>query len=160
VIGVRGTAVKLDIASNDGKVDISVIDQQDGQVHAVEVFNNAGDRIATVTSNGPSLSVTPTTNFNVIVQLNDKTPAQIAQEFTAFQAAIDTYNVQKQINPNLPQHTENTGGNNANPQQTKYASVGSTPADPPTTEPYVQLTGLTTQSLSDDTVPSTGLVAT
>ena len=38
VIGIRGTAVKLDIASNDGRVDISVIDQQDGQVHAVDVF--------------------------------------------------------------------------------------------------------------------------
>ena len=38
VIGVRGTAVKLEIDGNDGKVDISVIDQQDGQVHAVDVF--------------------------------------------------------------------------------------------------------------------------
>ena len=104
------------------------------------------------------MSLTPTTN-DVIVQLNNKTPAQIAQEFSAYQAAIDTYNVQKQINPNLPQHTENIGGNNANPQQTKYASVGSTPADPPSTEPYVELTGLANQSQSADTVPSTGLVA-
>ena len=38
VIGIRGTAVKLDIDANDGKVDISVIDQQDGQVHTVDVF--------------------------------------------------------------------------------------------------------------------------
>ena len=175
VVGIRGTAVKLDISSTDGKVDVSVIDQQDGQVHAVEVFRcvptgvrdpqtgatcSAGALIATVTSNGPSISLTPTTNFDVSVQQNNKTPAQIAQEFSAFQAAIDTYNVQKQINPNLPQHTENTGGNNANPQQTKYASFGSTPADPPSTEPYVQLAGLTTQNKSADTVPSTGLVAT
>ena len=129
VVGIRGTAVKLDIASTDGRVDISVIDQQDGQVHAVEVFKcvptgvtdpqtgatcSAGDRIGTVTSNGPSLSVTPTTNFDVTVQQNNKTPAQIAQEFSAFQATIETYNIQKQINPNLPQHTENGGGNNAN----------------------------------------------
>ena len=175
VIGIRGTAVKLDISSTDGKVDISVIDQRDGQVHAVDVFKcvptgvrdpqtgatcSAGALIATVTSNGPSISLTPAPNFDVIVQQNNKTPAQIAQEFGAYQAAIDTYNVQKQINPNLPQHTENTGGNNANPQQTKYASVGSTPADPPATEPYVQLTGLASQSSSADTVPSTGLVAT
>ena len=172
VIGIRGTAVKLDISSTDGKVDISVIDQQDGQVHAVDVFRcvptgvrdpqtgatcSTGALIGTVTSNGPSMSLTPTTN-DVVVQLNNKTPAQIAQEFGAYQAAIDTYNVQKQINPNLPQHTENTGGNNANP--TKYASIGSTPADPPSTEPYVELAGLANQSLSADTVPSTGLVAT
>ena len=173
VIGIRGTAVKLDISSTDGKVDISVIDQQDGQVHTVEVFRcvptgvrdpqtgaacSAGALIGTVTSNGPSMSLTPTTN-DVLVQQNNKTPAQIAQEFAAYQAAIDTYNVQKQINPNLPQHTENTGGNNANPQ-TKYASVGSTPSEPVSTEPYVQLAGLTTQSASDETVPSTGLVVT
>src|SRR3981189_730365 len=70
VIGIRGTAVKLDISSTDGKEDISVIDQQDGQVHAVQVFKcvptgaagatcTAGDPIGTVTSNGPSLSLQP-----------------------------------------------------------------------------------------------------
>src|SRR5205814_8200936 len=38
VIGIRGTAVKLEISAADGKVDVSVIDQQDGQVHSVQVF--------------------------------------------------------------------------------------------------------------------------
>src|SRR6266849_7727093 len=41
-IGIRGTAVILDISSTDGTVSISVVDQQDGQVHAVQVFNTAG----------------------------------------------------------------------------------------------------------------------
>ena len=150
VVGIRGTAVKLDISAADGKVDISVIDQQDGQVHSVQVFKcvptgvrdpqtgatcSAGDTIATVSSNGPSLSVTPTAGFDVTVQSINKTPAQIAQEFSAFQATIDTYNIQKQIDPNLPQHTENGGGNNANPQQTRYATFGSTPIDPVPTDP-------------------------
>ena len=181
VVGIRGTAVKLDIASTDGRVDISVIDQQDGQVHAVDVFKcvptgvtdpqtgatcTAGDRIGTVTSNGPSLSVTPTTNFDVTVQQNNKTPAQIAQEFNAFQATIETYNIQKQINPNLPQHTENGGGNNSN-TGTKYASLGSTPPDPPATDPSAEGKGLAVQILisdlegqSADSVPSTGRVVT
>ena len=174
VIGVRGTAVKLEIDANDGKVDISVIDQQDGQVHAVDVFRcvptgvrdpltgaacSAGALITTVSSNGPSISLTPTA-LDVIVQQNNKTPAQIAQEFGTYQAAIDTYNVQKQIDPNLPQHTENTGGNNANTGQTRYASFGSTPAEPLATAPFVELTSLATQGGSSDTVPSTGLVAT
>ena len=39
VIGIRGTAVILDISSTDGKLYISVVDQHDGQVHAVQVFN-------------------------------------------------------------------------------------------------------------------------
>ena len=181
VVGVRGTAVKLEISSSDGKVDISVIDQQDGQVHAVEVFKcvptgvrdpqtgatcSAGDRIATVTSNGPSLSVTPTAT-DVIVQQNTKTPAQIAQEFSAFQATIETYNIQKQINPNLPQHTENGGSNNTNTGQTKYASLGSTPADPPPTDPSAESKGLAVQILIADSevltvnsVPSLGRVVT
>ena len=51
-MGIRGTAVILDISSVDGKVSISVIDQRDGQVHAVQVFNTRGDLIGTVTSNG------------------------------------------------------------------------------------------------------------
>ena len=38
VIGIRGTAVKLGISAADGKVDVSVIDQRDGQVHSVQVF--------------------------------------------------------------------------------------------------------------------------
>src|SRR5216684_7901695 len=44
-IGIRGTAVTLDISSTDGTVSVSVIDQQDNQVHAVEVFNTRGDLI-------------------------------------------------------------------------------------------------------------------
>src|SRR5712675_3143439 len=59
-MGIRGTAVILDISAVDGKVDISVIDQQDGAIHAVQVFNTRGDLIGTVTSNGTSLSLTPT----------------------------------------------------------------------------------------------------
>ena len=42
-MGIRGTAVILDISAVDGKVSISVIDQRDGQVHSVQVFNTRGD---------------------------------------------------------------------------------------------------------------------
>src|SRR6202011_3585141 len=51
-IGIRGTAVILDISSTDGTVSVSVVDQHDGQVHAVQVFNAQGIQIGTVTSNG------------------------------------------------------------------------------------------------------------
>jgi hypothetical protein len=128
-MGIRGTAVVLDIDSIDGKVSISVIDQHDGTVHAVQVFNAQGNLIGTVTSNGTSLTLTPTATFDVIAQESNKTPAQIAQEFAIFQAALDTYNVQKAIQPDLPQHTEN----NANPQ-TKFAANGSPPANSPYTQ--------------------------
>ena len=119
-MGIRGTAVILDISTTDGAVTISVIDQQDNSVHAVQVYNTRGDLIGTVTSNGSILTLTPTTTFDLISRQSDKTVAQIAQEFATFQAVINTYDIQKAIDPNLPQHTEN----NANPQ-TRYANVGS-----------------------------------
>ncbi len=131
-MGIRGTAVVLDIDAIDGKVSISVVDQHDGLIHAVAVFNTQGVQIGTVTSNGTTLTLTPTATFDVIAQESEKTAAQIAQEFAAFQAVLNTYDLQKAIDPNLPQHTDN-GGNNANPQ-TKFTSIGSTPATSPATE--------------------------
>ena len=129
-MGIRGTAVILDISSTDGKVSISVIDQHDGQVHAVQVFNSQGNLIGTVTSNGTSLTLTPTATFEVIAQESNKTPAQIAQEFAAFQDG--------------PQHLRHPEGDRPEPsaahgattpiRRTKYASAGSTPASSPQTE--------------------------
>ncbi|UVO26369.1 cadherin-like domain-containing protein [Bradyrhizobium arachidis] len=165
-MGIRGTAVILDINSTDGKVSISVVDQQDGQVHAVQVYNTAGVLIGTVTSNGNSLTLTPTATFEVIAQESNKTPAQVAQEFAAFQQALSTYDAGKQLFPNLPQHTENTGGNgnNASPNTpTKFA--GSPPLNPPGTEyhPPAGTTsgqntgnGTPTQVVINNTPPSGG----
>ncbi|MGY3605204.1 MULTISPECIES: nidogen-like domain-containing protein [unclassified Bradyrhizobium] len=129
-MGIRGTAVILDISSVDGTVKISVVDQQDNQVHAVQVFNTRGVLIGTVTSNGSILTLTPTAAFELIARESAKTLAEIAQEFATFQAVLNTYEIQKAIDPNLPQHTEN----NANPQ-TKFAHLGSsTSPNSPATE--------------------------
>ena len=118
VIGIRGTAVILDISSADGRVDISVVDQQDGQVHAVQVFKcviptgvpgatcTAGDLIGTVTSDGPSWSLTPVAGFDVRVEQVAKSPADLTQEFSTFQQVISTYDTFKAIAPNtLPLQT-------------------------------------------------------
>src|ERR1700682_5098168 len=158
-MGIRGTAVVLDIDAIDGRVSISVCDQHDGQVHAVQVFNARGDLIGTVTSNGSMLTLTPTATFEVIARESNKTVAQIAQEFNAFQAALDTYNVQKAIDPNLPQHTDNGGGNNANPQGTRYANLGSTPANSPQTE-YHPPTGSGAPTVSAGVSTGTSIVFT
>ena len=79
-MGIRGTAVILDIDSIDGHVSVSVVNQQDGQIHAVQVFNARGDLIGTVTSNGSTLTLTPTATFDLIARESNKTFAQIAQE--------------------------------------------------------------------------------
>jgi hypothetical protein len=49
---------------------------------------HAGDPIGTVTSNGPSLSLTPAANQQVIAQEIGKTPGLIAQEFSSFQQVL------------------------------------------------------------------------
>ncbi|UVO39384.1 cadherin-like domain-containing protein [Bradyrhizobium arachidis] len=161
-IGIRGTAVILDVSATDGKVSVSVVDQQDGQVHAVQVFNTAGVLIGTVTSNGSTLTLTPTANFDVIAQQTNKTTDQVAQEFSAFQQVLSTYDSGKQLFPNLPQHTENKDQNNNNPSPnstTKFA--GSPPLQPPGTEYHppagtttVQPSGATTSTVVVTVNPS------
>lgn len=126
-MGIRGTAVILDISSADGKVAISVIDQGDGQQHSVEVFSTRGDLIGIVTSRGSGLTLTPAANFQVIAQDNNKTAAQIAAEFNAFQVLLQTYDAGKALFPDLPQHTD------ASPNTTRYAS-GSSGLTSPATE--------------------------
>ena len=41
-MGIRGTAVILDISATDGRVSVSVIDQRDGQIYRVEIFDSSG----------------------------------------------------------------------------------------------------------------------
>src|SRR5712671_2774191 len=138
VIGIRGTAVILDISSTDGKVSISVVNQQDGQTHDVQVFKcipvvagqpgvcTSGDLIGTVTSNGPALTVTPAANFQVVVQESNKTTAQVAQEFSTFQQVLTTYDLGKQLAPNTPPPSDGKRGD-ANPQSTTKFAGSSTP---------------------------------
>ncbi|MGB6396124.1 MAG: Ig-like domain-containing protein, partial [Bradyrhizobium sp.] len=140
VVGIRGTAVILDINSIDGQVSISVADQQDGQVHSVQVFKctptgvqgvcTAGDPIGTVASNGSTLRLTPAPNFQVTTEEASKTPTQVTQEFSSFQQVLGTYDAGKQLYPNLPQHTENTNQNNNTNTGTTKTALGSTPAQP------------------------------
>ena len=73
------------------------------------------------------MTLTPVANFEVIAQESNKTPAQIAQEFNAFQKLLQTYDAGRQLFPDLPQHTEN---NNASPRQYATSSAGSAPATP------------------------------
>ncbi|OSI73913.1 hypothetical protein BSZ21_06095 [Bradyrhizobium canariense] len=155
-IGIRGTAVNLEISSADGTVSISVIDQRDNSLHAVEVFNNAGVLIGTVTSNGASLTLTPTATFEVIAQQVDKTADQVAREFNAFQQVLSTYDAAKQILPNLPEHTDNgdhQNDNNASPNSTKFA--GSPPLNPPGTEYHSPAATNTTQTTNGETSTTT-----
>ncbi len=146
VVGIRGTAVILNINSADGKVSISVVDQQDGQVHSVQVLRclpvvpggqgicTSGDPIGTVASNGATLTITPAGAAQVITQEISKSPAAITQEFSVFQQVLSTYDAGKQLAPNTPPPSDGKRGD-VNPQSTtKFAGSSTiTPPDQPGT---------------------------
>ena len=157
-IGVRGTSVILDISATDGTVSISVVDQQDGQIHAVQVFNTRGDVIGTVTSNGTSLTLTPTASFDVIARESNKSPAQVAQEFSVFQQVISTYDAFKVIAPNTPPPSDGKRGD-VNPQSIiKYASAGSSTPPPDASNTQIIPTAVSAQHQDAD--PETSVVVT
>jgi VCBS repeat-containing protein len=133
-MGIRGTAVILDISATDGTVLVSVANQRDGQIHAVQVFNARGDLIGTVTSNGSSLTLTPTATFEVIAQESNKTVAQVLTEFNAFQLLLSTYEIGKQLFPNTPFPTDGRRGDNTQQPLTKFAGSTISPIDSTSTK--------------------------
>jgi VCBS repeat-containing protein len=133
-MGIRGTAVILDINAIDGTVSVSVVNQRDGQIHAVQVFNARGDLIGTVTSNGSSLTLRPTATFEVIAQESGKTLAQVLTEFNAFQQLLSTYEIGKQLIPNTPAPTDGRRGDNTQQPLTKFAGSTISPIDSTTTK--------------------------
>jgi hypothetical protein len=128
-MGIRGTAVVLDINAIDGTVSVSVVNQRDGQIHALQVYNARGDLIGTVTSNGSSLTLRPTASFEVIAQESGKTVAQVLTEFNAFQQLLNTYEIGKQLFPNTPFPTDGRRGDNNQQPLTKFAGSSSSPGD-------------------------------
>ncbi|MCG2645685.1 MULTISPECIES: Ig-like domain-containing protein [Bradyrhizobium] len=139
VIGIRGTAVILNVDSVDGQVSISVADQHDGQIHSVQVFRCvpgsalqgaciAGDAIGIVSSDGPSLTITPTANFEVTTQAVGKSQSQVAQEFGAFQQVLTTYDIGRQIAPDTPPPSDGKRGDVDTKSLQKFA--GSPPPLP------------------------------
>jgi VCBS repeat-containing protein len=133
-MGIRGTAVILDINAVDGTVSVSVVNQRDGQIHALQVFNARGDLIGTVTSNGSSLTLRPTATFEVIAQESNKTVAQVLTEFNAFQQLLSTYEIGKQLVPNTPFPTDGRRGDNTQQPLTKFAGSTISPIDSTTTK--------------------------
>jgi VCBS repeat-containing protein len=133
-MGIRGTAVILDISAIDGTVSVSVVNQRDGQIHALQVYNARGDLIGTVTSNGSSLTLRPTASFEVIAQESNKTVAQVLTEFNAFQQLLSTYEIGKQLVPNTPFPTDGRRGDNTQQPLTKFAGSTISPIDSTTTK--------------------------
>ena len=132
-VGIRGTAVNLDISSTDGTVSVSVIDQHDNQVHTVQVYNINGDLIGTASSDGSALTLTPLAGFDVRVDQVVKSPADLAQEFSTFQQDLNTYDIYKAIAPNTPPPSDGKRGDVTPQSTTKFAGSSVLPTVAPST---------------------------
>ncbi len=84
---IDGTAGGGDVGSNNGEVTLYIFRQGDGE-HKASVLDQNGNAIATLTSEGGKLVLTPTgpSQFNTHEQ--GKTPADLAAELSALDAIL------------------------------------------------------------------------
>ncbi|WP_258767759.1 S-layer family protein [Bradyrhizobium arachidis] len=95
-----------------------------------------------MTSDGPSLTITPTANLEVITQAISKSPSQVAQEFDAFQQVLTTYDIGKQLAPSTPPPSDGKRGDVNTKSLQKFAgSPPPSPTDAPTTVVADDVTG-------------------
>ncbi|MFO1146886.1 MAG: VCBS domain-containing protein [Alsobacter sp.] len=118
-MGIRGTAVLVDILANDGTARFSVMVEQSGVVGSyVLLSKQTGQVLATVNQADTVFLVTPTGSGSVSVQSLAKTPQDFAQE-----GALVSFLTPLAIIPQLPQPGDQTpGGPNLNPRAGKGGS--------------------------------------
>jgi VCBS repeat-containing protein len=117
-MGIRGTAVLVEISANDGQTRFSVMMEPDGTTGSFNLYNKTtGALIATVNNSSIGWVVTPTGPLQILAQQIQKTQAELAQELNYVQQLFNFFN-QGQQNPfNPDDHT------NVNPK-TQFAGSG------------------------------------
>ncbi len=118
-MGIRGTAVLVDILANDGTARFSVMVEQNGAVGSYVLLNKqTGGVLATVNQADTVYLVTPTGSGSVSVQAVAKSPQDFAQE-----GALVSFLTPLATIPQLPQPGDQTpGGPNLNPRAGKGGS--------------------------------------
>lgn len=84
---IDGTAGGGDVGSNNGEVTLYIFRQGD-QEHSASVLDQNGNVIATLTSEGGKLILTPTGPSQFDSQWQGKTPADLAAELSALEALL------------------------------------------------------------------------
>lgn len=84
---IDGTAGGGDVGSNNGEVTLYIFRQGDGE-HKASVLDQSGNVIATLTSEGGKLILTPTGPSKFDSQVQGKTPADFAAELSALEALL------------------------------------------------------------------------
>lgn len=128
-MGIRGTAVLVEISANDGQTRFSVMVEPDGTTGAFNLYDKtSGAIIGTVNNSQIGWLVTPSGPLQVLAQQVQKTPAQLQQELGIVQQIFTIFN-QNQQNPFVPQQDspERRGDNpnDPNPQTAQGSGGGS-----------------------------------
>ncbi|MBZ0139866.1 MAG: peptidoglycan DD-metalloendopeptidase family protein, partial [Pseudorhodoplanes sp.] len=128
-MGIRGTAVLVEINANNGQTKFSVMVEPNGTVGSFNLYDKGtGTLIATVNNSTVGWVVTPTGPLQVIAQQVQKTQVELARELSIVQQVFQIFN-QGQQNPfdpsQPPQQQQPTDpsnrGDNPNPQNTQTA---------------------------------------
>ncbi len=115
-MGIRGTAVQVDINLSDGTTKLSLLIEPGNKFGEFNVYSLSGQLLETVTNPNNTILVTPVAPLQAIATLLPKSPTDLAQALTAVQQVFQTKAVGEaimQANP-LPQGNNNTGNPNDN----------------------------------------------
>ncbi len=130
-MGIRGTAVLVEISANDGQTRFSVMVEPDGTTGSFNLYNKTtGALIGTVSNSSVGWLVSPAGPLQVVAQQVQKTPGELAQELGIVQQIFTIFDNNKQ-NPFIPTQDRGDAPDNANPQTAQGGGGSSTP--PPST---------------------------
>jgi VCBS repeat-containing protein len=132
-MGIRGTAVLVEISANDGQTKFSVMVEPNGVTGSFNLYNKTnGALIGTVNNSQIGWLVTPAGPLQVVAQQVDKTPAQLQQELGIVQQLFTIFNNYQQ-NPIDPNQQQDPGqrGDNSGPQNTGSVGSGGGPGSNP-----------------------------
>jgi VCBS repeat-containing protein len=116
-MGIRGTAVMVEISSNDGRTKFSVMLEPDGSTGSFNLYNKTtGALLATVNSSSTGWVVNPAGPLDALASQVQKTPAELQFELGVVQQLFNIVNNYQQ-NPitdsqkrgDLPNGPQNTG---------------------------------------------------
>ena len=101
-MGIRGTAVLVEISANDGQTRFSVMVEPDGTTGSFNLYNKTtGALIGTVSNSQVGWVVTPAGPLQVVAQQVQKTPGELAQELGIVQQIFTIFDNNQQ-NPFVP----------------------------------------------------------
>jgi VCBS repeat-containing protein len=155
-MGIRGTAVLVEISASDGQTKFSVMVEPDGTTGSFNLYNKTtGALIGTVNNSGVGWVVSPAGPLQVVAQQVQKTPAELAQELGIVQQIFTIFNNNQQ-NPFIPTQDRGDNQNDNNPQTTTGSGSGT--STDITDGSSTSLPGLITNASNNPTSPPTTIL--